>query len=80
MSDKIIMPRSLTAENNAKAIFIGEFFETITLACIECLECDEPEECPVCHGAGEYERQIPVSWTTIKEIYKKAVDNFGEER
>jgi len=29
MKDQILMPKELTAENNAKAIFIGEFFEIV---------------------------------------------------
>ena len=74
--DKIIMPKRLTAENGAKSIMIGEFFEETTETCKYgvCM----PDDCPACGGSGSITRRIPVSWTTIKAIYKKAVDHFGE--
>lgn len=73
--DKIVMPTSLTAENGAKALLIGEFHEVISL---ECPSCDmDDEECEVCGGNGSYTYRVPVSWTTIKEIYAMAVKNLG---
>ena len=56
-----VMPRSLTAENGAKALLIGEFNETYEAY-------DETE--------GDYNVDIPVQWTTIKDIYKKIVDHY----
>ncbi|MFH0952359.1 MAG: hypothetical protein V1838_04190 [Patescibacteria group bacterium] len=82
MEDKIVMPRCLTAENGAKALLIGEFFEEIEVICPECFS-DEAilpdEECEVCQGEGKINQKVPVSWTTIKEIYKKAVKHLGQE-
>ncbi len=72
------MPRELTAENGAKALLIGEFHETIYLdnpdycGCdddmCECREYDEPETIP---------QKIIIEWSTIKEIYKMAVEHLG---
>lgn len=46
MTDKILMPKELTAGNGAKHVFIGEFHETITLQCPECeYGRDESEGC-----------------------------------
>lgn len=56
-----IMPCSLTAENGAKSLLIGEFF----------YENEYEDE------DGEYQTQkIPLEWTTIKDIYKKIVDHY----
>lgn len=57
-----VMPRSLTAENGGKALLIGEFKETYEAY-------DETE--------GHYNVNIPVQWTTIKDIYKKIVAHYG---
>lgn len=57
-----VMPRELTAENGAKALLIGEFHEYYEFY---------DEEC------GEQTIDIPVQWTTIKEIYKKIVAHYG---
>ena len=79
-----VMPRELTAENGAKALLMGEFSETIILPCEYCIggwEDEElGEECTHCEGSGEYSQGIPVSWTTIKEIYKMAVKHLEVER
>jgi hypothetical protein len=60
--DFILVPRELTAENGAKAALIGEFTESFEY-------CDQ--------DGDEQTAHIPVSWTTIKEIYKAAVKHFG---
>lgn len=57
-----VMPRNLTAENGAKGLLSGEF--------VEYYEAYDEEE-------GEYTVEIPVSWTTIKDIYKKIVAYYG---
>jgi len=62
----VVMPRSLTAENGAKALLMGEFFEVH-----ECRYYDEDGE------LVEYTEKVPVSWTTIKEIYAKIVSHYG---
>jgi len=82
MSDTktVMMPRELTAENGAKALLMGEFSETVIMQCPECdghgLD-DNEEVCNECDGACEYALKVPVSWTTIKEIYAMAVKSLG---
>ena len=73
----VAMPKELTAENGAKALMMGEFYETVETgneAFCGCGTCDFCIECP-----GEPEstlQKIPISWTTIKEIYAMAVKHF----
>ena len=78
-----MMPRALTAANGAKYLMMGEFSETAPVPCPDCT-IDEPErddelECATCFGSRELEQVVPVSWSTIKEIYAKAVDHFSPE-
>ena len=54
---------------------IGEFFETIEQPCR--YEVCTPDDCPICNGEGVVKTKVPISWTTIKEIYAKAADFFG---
>jgi DnaJ-class molecular chaperone len=89
MDKKILMPKNLTAENGAKAALMGEFFEKIYDPCTSCggsgtIEKYSPSSvgeslvgCEECGGSGRHERKIYVSWTTIKEIYKKTVELLG---
>ncbi len=75
--DIVIMPKELTAENGAKALLIGEFFEEVETENPDycgCGECDFCEENP--DEEETYLQKVYVSWTTIKEIYKKAVDKL----
>lgn len=72
------LPRSLTAENGAKGLLIGEFFESIEIPCPECAENEEvSEDCDCCNGYGSVTQKVPVSWDTIKDIYKKIVENMA---
>ena len=72
-----VMPKSLTAENGAKNLLIGEFCESIEITCPECADDPEPfEGCEVCDGEGVYTQKIYVEWTTIKEIYAMAVKHL----
>ena len=74
--NKILMPAALTAENGAKALMMGEFKEHLNLPCV----CDSDlDDCELCNGTGEIDQKVPVSWTTIKEIYAMAVKHLGEE-
>ena len=81
-SSMVLMPRELTAENGAKALLIGEFFEEIEVYNPDYCGCGE-EDCPECddvHGESPtYTRKVPVSWTTIKAIYAMAVKHFATE-
>ena len=74
MTDKIIMPPSLTAENGAKAALMGEFSVSLPVFHAECDGCG----CTDCGGSGEVTRRINVPWTVIKEIYAKSVELLGE--
>jgi hypothetical protein len=74
--EQVKMPRRLTAENGGKSLMIGEFFEIHNQPCL--YEVCTPKDCPICGGSGFVELKVPVSWTTIKAIYAKAVKHFGE--
>lgn len=80
MSDNgILMPKSLTAENGAKALLSGEFTEDLSVTCIECDGDGHTgdNECIECKGSGDITLTIPVSWDNIKAIYAKAVEFIG---
>ncbi len=66
-----VMPRELTAENGAKAALMGEFSETVTIDCRFC----GGEGCPDCERTGEAKIPVPVTWPTIKDIYRKAIEH-----
>lgn len=76
-TNTVMMPRELTAENGAKAILSGEFYEEVEYSCPECSPDDADPNCDVCHGKFNCIQRIQVSWTTIKAIYKKAVETLG---
>jgi hypothetical protein len=83
MSENVLMPKELTAENGAKALLMGEFYSEVVQDCPDCEDgwedIDSGEECHNCGGAGCYTMRVPVSWTTIKEIYRMAVDHLAIE-
>ena len=70
----VIVPKKLTAENGAKGVLSGEFSET---KFINCPECFGDDECETCDGSGRIEITVPVTWTTIKEIWAKGVEHFS---
>jgi hypothetical protein len=70
--DMVMLPRALTAENWAKALLTGEFFETFRVRCQTC-----SQNCEECELDTEMHK-VPVSWTTIKAIYKMIVEHFGK--
>jgi hypothetical protein len=76
VGELVLMPRALTAENGAKVALMGEFSLSYETVCPECLgaERDDGDECDACSGAGETTYHVDVDWTTIKEIYKRAVE------
>lgn len=80
--DFVVMPKSLTAENGAKALLTGDFHETVIMQCEECEGEGEiyyegiPEVCGCCTGAGDYALKVPVGWDTIKDIYVMCVEHF----
>lgn len=78
MTEKVIMPSELTAENGAKKLLIGDFYEEITTPCPHCFNEDpEDSDCQECDGRAEFHERVYVSWSTIKEIYKKAVEGLS---
>lgn len=73
-----LMPRSLTAENGAKALLLGEFKLEVTQECPECRELDEPAEgCEICDGEGEYGQRHVIPWDKLKFIYSVAVKGLA---
>ncbi len=75
MSDYVIVPKKLTAENGAKAALLGEFNEKVIIDCDHCHGAGHirDEVCKECDGAGNFAYIVPVSWTTIKAIWDKAI-------
>lgn len=75
--DMILMPQALTAENGAKALLMGEFKESRIMTCEHCdngLDYDDGCFCEYCNGSGDYKLSIEVTWSTIKDVYKMAVE------
>lgn len=70
----VMVPLRLTAENGAKEALSGEFSET---RFVNCPECFGDDECETCDGSGRIEITVPVTWTTIKEIWAKGVEHFA---
>ncbi len=58
------MPLSLTAENGAKSLLIGEFYESIETQ-------DE--------DGNSLAIETVVQWSTIKDIYKKIVEHYTKK-
>ena len=75
----VVMPQELTAENGAKGLFIGEFKEVIHSACPACLNKDDEidDDCYLCDGTGKFTQEVMISWSTIKDIYKLAVEKLA---
>ncbi|WP_343500518.1 hypothetical protein [Enterobacter bugandensis] len=69
----LMVPKRLTAENGAKTALIGEFNLEYSLTCHECFG----EGCDDCSGEGTWINTIPVDWSTIKDIWAKAIDHFA---
>lgn len=72
----VMVPMRLTAENGAKGALSGEFSET---KFVNCPECFGDDECETCDGSGRIEVTVPVTWTTIKEIWAKGVEHFAAD-
>ncbi|CAH1462898.1 Protein of uncharacterised function (DUF551) [Klebsiella pneumoniae] len=70
----VMVPMRLTAENGAKDALSGEFSET---KFVNCPECFGDDECETCDGSGRIEITVPVTWTTIKDIWAKGVEHFA---
>jgi len=80
LSTGVVMPPRLTAENGAKALLMGEFFEKIEVQNEEYCGCGKCDYCIYIQDEDTMEtiiQKVPVSWTTIKEIYAKVVAHYG---
>lgn len=58
----VSVPPEATAENGLKALLIGDFHETVTVL------NEDGEPC---------EQRVPIEWTNIKAIYRRAVAHFA---
>jgi hypothetical protein len=65
LEDRVLLPRELTAENGAKYLLNGEFFETH----IDSFSLTDED----------IESKVPVQWSTIKEIYAKIVEHYANK-
>ena len=75
----VLVPRELTAENGAKAALMGEFSQNFPMYCWECHNDFSGDElCQACLNTGEVMHQVNISWTVIKEIWKKAIQVVGK--
>jgi len=76
------MPRELTAENGAKYALSCEFKTEHREICPSCLDelTDDIDDCKLCLGDGYINTEVYVSWTTIKEIYKKVAELFPDSK
>lgn len=62
----VVMPERLTAEEGFKAALSGEYYEEVEIPNPLYEEGEsEPEF---------YTQRVPISWTTIKDIYRDAVE------
>ncbi|WP_227746653.1 hypothetical protein [Yersinia enterocolitica] len=69
------MPESLTAGNGAKGALSGEFFTETDITCEKCGgNYDEHYSCERCNDLGVQTVRTVIGWSTIKAIYKMAVD------
>ncbi|MBS0966159.1 hypothetical protein JK165_08680 [Acetobacter okinawensis] len=80
---QITLPTYEAFCNSAKGLMIGEF--KVQVPDVQCSECEgsgfedaeEELECSTCDGTGSVALQIPVPWTTIKEIYRTITEEYG---
>ncbi|MFT8945973.1 MAG: hypothetical protein ABF876_05250 [Acetobacter aceti] len=77
-AQSMLMPGYKSFCNEFKGAMMGEFSEAQVVRCWECDGEQDKDSCEVCAGTGETTVKVPVSWTTIKEIYKRAVDLAGK--
>jgi hypothetical protein len=77
LSKTAVMPRSLTAENGAKGLLLGEFFETVEVNNEDYCGCGECDFCDMYPDAEPtIQHKVPISWSTIKEIYNTIVAHY----
>lgn len=74
--ERISLPKELTAENGAKALLSGDFFEEMRMECPVCGDYGNNPTCDGCDGEGHIDIKLRVSWTNIKSIYKRIVKHY----
>lgn len=73
----VMLPRKLTAENGAKGLLSGEFFEEIQVENMGYCGCGKCDFCVEFPDTSQFEtKKVPVSWSTIKAIYDMIVENL----
>lgn len=75
-TNSVILPKELTAENGAKGLLIGDFFEEMRMECPVCGDFGNDPDCDGCDGKGHIDIKLIVSWTNIKAIYKRIVKYY----
>ena len=80
MSDMVLMPKELTAENGAKALLSGEFHieRQVPNPDYDSDLDDDGEGVDLDGEPEEFTEQIPIPWDTIKKIYAMAVQHLGK--
>ena len=69
-----LVPTKITAESGHKYALMGEFCESLKIACPECWDDDEADvDCEICCGHGEFTQRVPIEWDTIKHIHDRIV-------
>lgn len=58
-----------------KAALIGEFKFKITETCPQCFYEEPRDDCEICEGANNYQREITVPWATTKEIHRAMLES-----
>lgn len=77
MSDLVLMPNALTAENGAKALLIGEFHVETRVPNPD-YDPDWDDEEDEDEEPEFFTAQIAIPWDTIKEIYAMAVKHLAK--
>lgn len=79
MEEMILLPKRLTAENDAKSLLIGEFKQVVEIPNPDYCGC---EDCHLCINEDGLEETISVNviieWDIIKDIYSKIVSNYSK--
>lgn len=75
------MPREITAENGAKGLLLGEFFESFEMINPEFCGCGKCDFCSEFPDTPEtIKSDIPIRWITIKQIYARLVGHYENQK
>lgn len=76
VGEVVLSPRELTAENGAKAAFIGEFWETVRVPNPGRCDCGDEDHCDRDHR-DSIEMKVQISWSNLKKIYSRVVSEYA---